>query len=78
MTCNAIHVGGHHYKYRQPDKLQAATPYYDYKQGFNLERLGEPNIEPTSRFDVQYMASPRAKRIGSGDLMRGSGRGWPQ
>ena len=57
--------------------LQAATADFNFKPGFNLERCGQPNIRPNSRFALQSMASSRAERIGPGDLMPGSGRGYP-
>ena len=63
-------------KCRRLGKLQAATTDFDYKPGFNLERCELPNIKPNLRFAARLMALSRAERIGPGDLMPGSGRGY--
>ena len=49
-----------------------------FKPDFNLERFGQPNIDPNSRFTAQSMASSRAAHIGPDDLIPGSGRWYPQ
>ena len=62
-------------KYRQLGKLQTATADFDFKPGLNLERLGQPNVEPHSHFAAHSVALPRAKHIGPGNLTPESGRG---
>jgi hypothetical protein len=60
-------------EYRPLGKLQAATSDFNLKQGLNLERLGQPNVEQHLLIAAPLMASSRAKRIGAGNLIPGSG-----
>ena len=59
--------------YRQLGKLQAAKADFGLKEGFNLERLGQPNVELNLLIAAHLMVSSRAKYSVLTDLIPGSG-----
>merc|ERR1712086_982204 len=78
-TCTVWPRSSHARSRPRLGKLQAATADFVFKPDFNLERFGQPNIEQNSRFTTaQLMASLRAVRIGSENLIPESGRRYPQ
>ena len=64
----------------RPKKTQATRQitggYSDLKQGFNLERLEQPNVEQKSLIAARSRALRRSKRIDTGVLVPESSRGW--
>ena len=65
------------HKYKQLGKLHVATANVILKQGFNLERLEQPTVEPKLLFDTRLTALSEANHISRDNLMSGSGQGGP-
>ena len=57
-------------KYRRLGNLQAATTYFDLKQGCDLEKVDQPNLEQDLVIVIWLRALQRVKRIGPGNLTR--------